>query len=294
MCPIAGVDADLAGVLWYSEIAAMRQEEPPVMVKRAVITFVLIVAMLPAGAAVVEKVIPGVPAYNWYHGCGPTALASVFGYWDQHGLPNLFDASGSALYLTSNVQDQISSPAHNAKYDSSPDVAALPTPPWTSLADYLGTSVNQAYGSSALATVPQAISGYAASHGYQVNATNVLYYPNYPTAFNWKAFTGEIDAGRPMLFGVDSDGDRTLDHFVPAFGYSEHDDGSLWYACYTTWHEDETVDWYPFRGVGKPFGIWTGTYIQPVGVPEPAAAVTLLGGGLLFVLLRRRKLAAGS
>lgn len=234
------------------------------MVKRAIIIFVLMGAMLPAGAVIVEKVIAGVPAYNWYHGCGPTALASVFGYWDQHGMPNLFNTSGSALFLTANVQDQISSPAHNAKYDPSPDVASLPTPPMTSVADFLGTSVNQDYGSSALGTVPSAIIGYAASRGYQVNASNMRYNQ---AAFNWEAFTGEIDAGRPMLLGVDSDGNRSLDHFVAAFGYSVHDDGSAWYACYNTWHEDETVDWYRFQDVGQPFGIWTGTYILPVGLP---------------------------
>jgi len=62
--------------------------------------------------------LSNVPAYNWYHGCGPTAAASIMGYYDVHGYSNLFDASGwDAVKQTANVQDQISSPAHNAKYD---------------------------------------------------------------------------------------------------------------------------------------------------------------------------------
>ena len=44
-------------------------------------------------------VIGEVPAYSWYHGCGPTAVGSVLGYWDLHGYPNLFDASGAGSVL---------------------------------------------------------------------------------------------------------------------------------------------------------------------------------------------------
>ncbi|MBN2705671.1 MAG: hypothetical protein JXR89_04435, partial [Deltaproteobacteria bacterium] len=33
-------------------------------------------------AIVDETEIAGVPAYDWRHGCGPTALGMVVGYWD--------------------------------------------------------------------------------------------------------------------------------------------------------------------------------------------------------------------
>jgi hypothetical protein len=90
----------------------------------------------------IAKVLDEVPAYNWYHGCGPTASASVIGYYDLHGYPQLFDAQGwDAVRLTENVQDQISSPQHNAKYDSTPDDLTLPVPPPTSLADFMHTSL---------------------------------------------------------------------------------------------------------------------------------------------------------
>ncbi len=97
---------------------------------------ILSLLLLSASPALAMPVfIQDIPAYNWYHGCGPTAAASVLAYWDLHGYSNLFTASGNDLYLTANVQDQISSPAHNAKYDPDPDVSSLPVPPKTSIAD---------------------------------------------------------------------------------------------------------------------------------------------------------------
>ncbi|MDY6901512.1 MAG: hypothetical protein SWZ49_26055, partial [Cyanobacteriota bacterium] len=88
------------------------------------------------------KFLPSVPAYNWYNGCGPTAAASVLGYWDLFGFSNIFDADGNDVYLTSQVQDQISSPEHNAKYNPTPDNPNLPTPAFTSIADWFRTSVD--------------------------------------------------------------------------------------------------------------------------------------------------------
>src|SRR5262249_45443900 len=68
-----------------------------------------------------ERLLPGCPAYDWYHGCSPTSAGMLMGYWDLHGYGNLFDAQGWAqVSQTSFVEDQISSPAHNAKYDSQP------------------------------------------------------------------------------------------------------------------------------------------------------------------------------
>ena len=83
-----------------------------------------------------------VPSYSWYHGYTPTASANILGYWDLHGYDNLFsNASGwDEVRYTGNVKDEISSPEHNAKYDSNPDNQALPHPPNTLIADFMGTS----------------------------------------------------------------------------------------------------------------------------------------------------------
>src|SRR6056297_2913595 len=53
--------------------------------------------------------VKDVPAYSWHHGCSPTTTASLFGYWDINGYPNLFDAAEDEIFLTANVRDQISS-----------------------------------------------------------------------------------------------------------------------------------------------------------------------------------------
>ena len=82
--------------------------------------------------------ISGVPSYGWYNGCEPTSIGMIMGYWDVNGYPNLFNVQGTLVYTESNVQDQISSPAHNAKYNPTPDIpnSILPVPPKTSIADF--------------------------------------------------------------------------------------------------------------------------------------------------------------
>ena len=200
-----------------------------------------------AGAA--PALLSDVPAYNWYHGCGPTAAASVLGYWDLHGYVSLFDASGSDVFLTTNVQDQISSPEHNAKYDPTPDDPGLPDPSDTSIADWFRTSEDPLdYGWSYLSYSDDAFSRYANYRGYTLNS---WYEPYGDDWFAWSDLTGEIDAGRPLMFLVDSDGDGGTDHFVPVFGYEDRIGAGQWYACYTTWSEFETVEWYQFRGMNS-------------------------------------------
>ncbi len=161
--------------------------------------------------------IENVPAYSWYHGCGPTAAASVLGYWDLHGMDNLFDASGWAdVSLTMNVQEQISSAAHNAKYDPSPDNPNLPIPPDTSIADFFRTSEDGlGYGWSYLSYAVTAFEGYGAYRGYEINAWNV----SCGSQFGWSDLVTEIDNGRPMMFLVDTDGNNSTDHFIPVLGY---------------------------------------------------------------------------
>jgi len=54
-----------------------------------------------------EVVIDGVPAYNWYRGCGPTAEGMVFGYYDTHGFPDLLPGNGA--YQTPAIDQAIAS-----------------------------------------------------------------------------------------------------------------------------------------------------------------------------------------
>lgn len=246
----------------------------------------LVAAAAPAIASPVS--LSNVPAYNWYHGCGPTAAASIIGYYDLRGYDNLFTASGwEAVKLTANVQDQISSPAHNAKYDSNPDVATLPVPAKTSIADWFQTSVNQPYGWSYASDAigPNgAFEGYATYRGYHCMTDSAA--AGYSSG--WNFLVTEIDAGRPMLFLVDSDGDRSTDHFVPVFGYEDRGSAGLWYECYTTWTETETPAWYEYRPMSSAY-TWGVAYeasvqFDALSVPEPSA-IALMGTAVLTALL---------
>ena len=221
----------------------------------------MIMIMMAAPARAEPVVLDAVPSYVWYHGCGPTAAASILGYYDASGLAGLFDADGTALYLTDNVREEISSTAHNAKYDPTPDDQNLPVPPYTSIADWFRTSVDpRAYGWSYVSHSTDAFEGYAAYRGYAFAARYASYSVG---AFAWNDLTTEIDAGRPVLLLVDRDADGATDHFVAALGYDDRGDGDRRYACYDGYTEAESVVWQPFRGVGQAWGIGFATLVTP-------------------------------
>jgi hypothetical protein len=247
--------------------------------------FVLLLQSFPCRVSAVSVMLSGIPAYDWYHGCGPTAAGSVLGYWDLHGYDNLYDASGwAAVSQTSNVKSHISSDAHNAAYDPHPDVGSVPQLQWSSIADWFQTSVNQPYGWSYLSRSDVAFEGYANYRGYA--------FDSWYTGRDQTAFMAEIDLGNPLMFLVDTDADNSTDHFVPVFGYDKRDDGSLWYACYTTWSEAEDVSWYKFTAMGNSWGVGYMTFARPISsqdaVPEPATML-LLGSGVIGLVGLRRK-----
>lgn len=247
-----------------------------------------------AAASAGAHVISSVPAYSWYHGCGPTAAASVLGYWDLAGYRNLFTASAPDIFSTPSVQDQISSPAHNAKYDPSPD-APGPAPASTSIADWFQTSVDPlAFGWSFLSFAQDAFEGYAAYRGYQFEAqTRAIAALSDGFSFSWDDAVREIDGGRPFLSLVDTDGNGATDHFVPVLGYDDRGPLGRFYGFYTTWDESETISWEPFRPLGNPWGMGYATFVRPLStpspVPEPGTWMLVATGA---VAARRRLLRA--
>ena len=260
---------------------------------RRIVFLVMFPSLLICGAARADPIVIGdIPAYSWYHGCGPTAAASILGYWDLYGYSNLFDASGSDVFLTANVQDQISSPAHNAKYDWYPDSSGLPDPSDTSIADFFHTSEGGLdYGWSFQSYAASTFIDYAAYRGYQFSS----FYEYYYDGFSWDQFTGEINAGRPMMFLVDTEGSGNTDHFVPVIGYDDRGTDGLWYGLYTTFEEAETVVWEPFRGMesGNTWGIGYATFVRPESAPDgspvPESGRALLVGfaGLFAIVCGR-------
>lgn len=220
------------------------------------------------------RVIDYVPAYNWYHGCGPTAVASVFGYWDLQGYADYFDASAwDEVRYTVNVQNEISSPAHNAKYDPTPDNPLLPVPPMTSIADFLHTSQDPlGYGWTYLSYIEPGMEAYANLRGQPLDAWTVMV-----NSTTWQTLVSEIDAGRPSVFLVDTNGDATTDHFVPVLGYDDRGAEGLWYGAYTTWSESETVSWFRFQpmGSGTSWGVGYATFVdQPDALTQRVSTIT--------------------
>lgn len=231
-----------------------------------------VIFLLAINANATSVVLSEMPAYNWYHGCGPTAAASIFGYYDLNGYDFLFAASGwDDVRVRSNVQDEISSPAHN-------EDASDPASPDTSIADFFHTSENKPDGWSYLRDADDAFIDYASYRGYNDwDAWNESFTKK---EFTWNDFTNEIDNDRPMMFLIDTGGNGATDHFVPVFGY---DDEAMKYACYTTWSEDETISWRSFQGMGNSWGIGYATFVLPGvsdAVPEPTTMI-LLGVGLI-------------
>lgn len=225
-------------------------------------TGVLLLMLIALPASAGEVVLEQAPAYNWYHGCGPTAAGMIFGYWDLHGLSNMFTASGSDLYQTSKVQDQISSSLHNSQYDGVDNSSYSHTN--NSIACWFGTSVDPlGYGWSNQSLASTAFTGYASFRGYSgLSSYSRAFGPGY---FDWNNLTTEIDAGRPLMFLVDRYGSGSTDHFITVIGYRADADGSQWYGCYDTYSEDETVQWKQFKkmAVGQDYGVFAVTYVVP-------------------------------
>lgn len=210
--------------------------------------------------------IQDVPAYDWYHGCAPTAAGMIIGFWDQQGFPDLFDVNTfEASLLTPNVQDHISSPNHNAKYDPTPDDPDLPIPEPTGIADFMGTSVDPLeYGFTYISNLVDGFEGYANLRGYDVNSSTLTNYEdNTPAGSQWMTYVNEIDAGRPVQLTVDIDGDGSIEHCVTGIGYEDRGADGQWYAMYTTWSESETPIWERFQPTSV-YEPWSVGYVTPV------------------------------
>jgi Peptidase_C39 like family len=213
-----------------------------------------------------------VPAYAWRHGCGPTALGMVLGYYDINGFPDLFD--GSAATQAAAVNQGIASDrptgasGHYQDYsypeDSYPNLQLDRSEPPTgdehtsdSIADFMETSFSSRgnyYGWSWSNDIRPAFNDYCAlrSTNYWTSSTQ------YSTISGlWSVLVSEIDNGRPMIFLVDTDGNGTTDHFVTIIGYD--DTPPTRYACWDTW-STSTVRWEKFSEMqsGIPWGIWGG------------------------------------
>ncbi len=220
-----------------------------------------------SGEAGVTKTLTGVPEYFWYHGCSPTSVGMLMGYWDGLAYPNYIPGSNDWATNQAAIQDAIASAGHIADYVPTPD--RVPPPDYHTddcIADFLHTSRDpEDHGSTDPANIPPGMEEYASFRGYtHTNAWAEDY-----GSFTFADLQAQIDAGRPMVFGVDTDGDGYTDHFIPVFGYRTSPTNQ--FACYTTWAGDPGLHWFDFTGMSaghncRPRSIpptWTSTGTRP-------------------------------
>lgn len=219
------------------------------------------------GAGRNQFVISGVPAYIWRRGCGPTAAGMVIGYWDGRGpgFGNLIE--GDASTQTQQVNEAISSDGNYDDYCRPLDYWPGPIledlsemPPGDEhddncIADFMKTSqsyVDNYYGWSWLSHVDNALKKWV--HHVDPDHLSIHVDTMYWWKLSWTEYCDEIDALRPVILLVDSDGDGGTDHFVTAVGYDEQG-GQRYYGCHDTY--DKNVHWYEFEGMsyGQPYGI---------------------------------------
>ncbi len=229
-------------------------------------------------------VIDGVPAYIWHHGCGPTAVGMVIGYWDSHGYPDMVpgDASTQTIAVNAMIANDGQNTScggsgnHYQDYSCPIDNSPNPLQPDRSstggahasncVADFMRTSwssVSNYYGWSWSSDIAPSFNNYIAyaAPAYTHSATQYMY-----NNFSFEDFKARIDAGSPVVFLVDSDGDGATDHFVPAIGY---DDATNSYACRNTW--DTGIHWYSWHKMtyGNAWGIYS-AIVFCIGPPRPA------------------------
>lgn len=199
-----------------------------------------------------QVLITGVPSYLWRHGCGPTALGMVVGYYDANGYSDLI--TGNASTQTSDVNNAIANNEHYNDYslpiDNYPDLFQDKSElggAHTSncIADYMHTSWSldqNRYGWSYSNKISVAFTSYI----QQMNSNYTTYttYIYFGSTNSWDTYKNEINNNNPVVLLVDSDGDGSTDHFVTGIGY---DDANNTYAIYDTW--DHNVHWYQWRAM---------------------------------------------
>lgn len=215
-----------------------------------------------ATAGGVSKVLP-VPEFFWYRGCGPTSVAMILAYWDNAAYPDYFP--GVAETMTNSVKDGIASTGHDADWWPAPD--RQPPPDYhtdDSIADFFKTSRGSLkkgwswgdYADDAFNKYADYV-GYSAAQAYNIGWSGL----DGGLAL-WLTLQAEVDAGRPAMFLVDSDGSGATDHFIPVIGYRTEPQRQ--YAAYTTWEYDPGVHWFNWNPVSsRLWGISFGTFFQP-------------------------------
>ncbi len=238
-----------------------------------------------------DVVVSSVPAYLWQHGCGPTALGMVVGYYDGKGFSDL--VPGNAATQTTDVDNVIANTQHYDDYSLPIDyypnlyadksqnggahtsncLADFMETSWSSRDNFYGWSWSNDIANSFNRYIPFINPDYQCQTGYKW----------YSNSDSWSFYKNEIDNNRPVVLLVDSDGNGGTDHFVTGIGYNST---SNTYAIYDTW--DRSVHWYSWHAMtnGNAWGIYGYTYFRlkfsVTASTDPTNMGSVQGGGYYF------------
>ena len=239
-----------------------------------------------------QVLIEGVPSYLWYHGCGPTVVGMMVGYWDSMRFGDLVEGDVSVQGDAANSMIASSGHIHDyAFYPYGVDVYTDPVTGQTTvckdspgnlirdasypgnqathsddcIADFMHTSRSQdqcAWGQSLNTRVIGGFTGYVAYASPHVEGTEIDMYTGVAkedtsTSLSWGYLKDMVTAQNPMAFIVDINGDHRMDHIVAVIGYCQIGCARL-YAFHSTW--DDTIWWANFEFMDKSvyFGIYSG------------------------------------
>ncbi|MCD4699619.1 MAG: C39 family peptidase, partial [Phycisphaerae bacterium] len=239
-----------------------------------------------------QAVLTDVPVYWWWHGCAPTAAGMLVGYYDNTMYNDLITGDPNDQTVNLEINETIASSGDGTytgdgtvivsgtpgtghipdyalydDYDDSGDAISYPDmsdldPAGAHaddcLADFMYTSMS-AYGGTMGSSWPTdigpGVEDFFTYKTYTATSADLVY-----GIFTWDALVAEINAGRPVILGVDAGGTGAANHAIIATGY---DTTTQQYFCHTTWAdnpitpEDESMGWYDFTGVspGQDYGI---------------------------------------
>lgn len=221
------------------------------------------------------------PEYEWTHGCGPTAVAMIFGYYDvKYDTSFLIGSAGSQVSIVSSIAsqehyDDYSMPIDDENTGILRDVSETGIPHVDNcIADYMGTSVSKLdlyYGWSYVYKLISSINQYATYRDYEIEA-------HYFDKFTLSDMKNEIDEGRPFIVFMNADGIGGSDHFATAVGYS--DDNIL---IHTTWATNSFIET-PLLPESEQFGI-SGVVFTTNPVTGEGPVVSMSIPGFEFILI---------
>lgn len=218
-----------------------------------------------------QVLIPNVPAYTWRHGCGPTALGMVIGFWDGYAYPDLIagDASSQTAEVNAMIADDSQYPACDQPWTDHYQDYSCPRDDWSDTVYTDRSETGGAHEDNCVADFMRCSqSAYYNKYGWSWQSDICPSFIQYvdmvdPSAnpeasdyafgvFDWEDYKTEIDNMRPVVLLVDTDGDGGTDHFVTGIGY---DEDAMEYGIHDTW--DNNVHWYSWAEMlpGRPWGI---------------------------------------